>query len=57
MHQPDYSQSCTKIWDPAFREAPYEVISIRRCSAQFRAARGKTKPTYLKATTSGFDWQ
>jgi hypothetical protein len=51
MRPIDYSQHCTKIWDPAVREAPHDVIFMYRGSVQSCAARGKTKPTYFKAIT------
>ncbi len=52
MHQNDYSLHCTKIWDPAVREAPYDLIFVDRGSVQSCVARGKTKSTYFKAITS-----
>ena len=52
MHQNDYSLHCTKIWDPAVREAPYDLIFMDRGSVQSCVARGKTKSTYFKAITS-----
>jgi len=52
MRQNDYSLHCTKIWDPAVREAPYDVIFRYRGSVQSRAARGKTNPTSSKAVST-----
>jgi hypothetical protein len=58
MHHIDYSLHCTKIWDSAFREAPYDVIFTHHGSVQSCAARGKTKPTYFKAIPSPrFVWR
>jgi len=51
MHPIDYSQHCTKIWDPAVKAAPYGVIFMHHRSVQPCAARGRTKPTYFKAIT------
>jgi hypothetical protein len=51
LHQNDYSLHCTKIRDPAVREAPYDVIFMYRGSVQSWAARGKTNPTSSKAVT------
>jgi hypothetical protein len=52
MRQIDYSLHCTKIRDPAVREAPYEVIFTHHGRVKSRVARGKSKPTYIKAITS-----
>ena len=52
LHQNDYSLHCTKIWDPAVRETPYDVIFRYRGSVHSCAARGKTKSTYFNAITS-----
>jgi len=52
MRQIDYSQHCTKIWDPAVGEAPYGVIFMYRGSVQSCAARGKTNPTSSKAVST-----
>jgi hypothetical protein len=52
LHQNDYSLHCTKIWDPAVREASYDLIFVDRDRVQSCVARGKTKPTYIKAITS-----
>jgi hypothetical protein len=53
MHQIDYSLHRTRIWDPAVRESPYDVIFMyRRGSVQSCAARGKTKPTSSKAVST-----
>ena len=52
MRQNDYSLHCTKIWDPAVREAPYDVIFMYRGSVQSCAARGQTNPTSSKAVTT-----
>jgi hypothetical protein len=52
MHPIDYSQHCTKIWDPAVKAAPFDVIFMYRGSVQSCAARGKTNPTYSKAVST-----
>jgi hypothetical protein len=52
MHQTDYPLHCATIWEPAVREARYEVIIVRRGSVQSCADRDKTKPTYFKAIPS-----
>jgi hypothetical protein len=52
MHQNEYSLHCTKIWAPAVREAPYDVIFMYRGSVQSCAARGKTNPTASKAVST-----
>jgi hypothetical protein len=52
MHRIDYSQHCTKIWDPAVRDAPYDLIVMDRGNVQSCGVRGKTNPTSSKAVTS-----
>jgi hypothetical protein len=52
MHHIDFSLHCTKIWDRAVREAPYDVIFMHHGSVKSHAARGKTQSTYFKAITS-----
>jgi hypothetical protein len=52
LHQNDYSLHCTKIWDPAVRETPYDVIFRYRGSVHSCAARGKTNPTSSKAVST-----
>jgi hypothetical protein len=52
MHQIDYLLYCTKIWDPADREAPYDVIFMHLGRVKSRAARGKMNPTSSKAVST-----
>jgi hypothetical protein len=52
MHPIDYLLHCTKIWDPALSEAPYDVIFMYRGSVQSCAARGKTNPTSSEAVST-----
>jgi len=53
MNHLDYSLHRTNLCDrPGVRELSSDVILIRRGGAQFCAARGKTTPGCLKATTT-----
>jgi len=48
LHRNDCSLHCTKIWEPAVREAPYDVMFMYRGSVQSCAARGKRNPASSK---------
>jgi len=50
MHQ--YLLHCTKIWDPAVRDAPYDLIFMDRGNVRSCGVCGKTNPTSSKAVTS-----
>jgi hypothetical protein len=52
MHQTDCSLHCSKICDPAVREALDDVFFIHHGSVPSCTARGKTNPTSSKAVST-----